>query len=558
MSFPGESIHRKASEIDYTSPEYITQNINYECNFQDLNIINEECRNRMIRTSCDQLCFYVFCALKAYELIEEIPSIVVFGGGGVMGTCIVDALVEVGCKPILKMYCRDTASVQKWLQAGIRATLSFEENSKIDILVVASNIMSFPQMCKDIGHCLKSTTFIISTVFGMQRKRLYRLFESPGVVRTFVERKMSRRKKFSSAKLLLYRKDSIVNMFLIVENYMVLLGIEPSVARELLFDIFLGRNNVQQQRHDQQNNLQPLFLRSMNLNEDDEEDSESSQGDNRLHTMSPSHSSSDIFTPLRPMSSRRSSGADCVVEPLSPQQSPSSPSNASLLLPPPSPVSALSSARTSSLLPAISSAPLSQPRTGDTPVPFATKHLLSGIIDALHVAYGVLFAEELSKHVDELKLPSLRAIQTSKCLNPKPRQYSLPRPRRKSLRDNKVKVKQKYFGYLGDKTLLRIFDSDRKSAPDVKTSAFFEHISSLSDGDESDDDLEEELDFDFESSDVSPAVHKYVVKSSASRKTPISRVESDIFVGKNEGKRFNGPSTIKALEEEEEACQLRE
>jgi hypothetical protein len=534
-------------KIDFTSPEFITKNINYARNFEEFNIINEECRSRMIHTSCDQTCFYVLCALKAYELIGEIPSIVIYGGGGVMGSCIIDALIECGCKPLLKVFARDSATVQKWLDAGIRSTVTFEENSKMDILVIASNIMNFSQLCRDVGHCLKSTTFVISAVFSLQRKRIFHLFGAPGVVRTFVERKMSKRKKFSSAKLLLYRtKDAMENTFKIVENYMVLLGIEPIVARELLFNIFLGRNNVQHHathlsRPD--SGLKPLSLKSFDLfeNENDEETSSATVASplSCLSSFSPCPSSTDVFTPIKSSLSRQGSGDELAS--FSPKP-PSSPQ-----LPPSSPL--LPSIQQSQ----IRSTPNSRPNTSETGV---NMHELCNVIEALESNYGVLFAEELSKHVDEMKLPSIHAVLSSKVLNPMPPKKIPKKNRRISVRESKsIKPRRIYCGYLDEKALLRIFNSDKKTAPDVKTSDYLEYINSLS-GDEDDDDddgLDAALENMSGASDevVMPVLDKYVVKSNLSRSKSsrgiISRMQSDIFVGKSEGKRFNVPSNIEEV-----------
>ena len=551
-------------KIDFTDPAFMIRSIKYDRNFEDFNIINEECRSRMIRTSCDQTCFYVLCALKAYELIGEIPSILVYGGNGVMGSCIIDALVECGCKPLLKIFARDSKTVQKWLKVGIRSTVQLDEFSKVDILIIASNLASFSQMCRDLGLCFRSTTFVISTVFGMQRKRVYNLFEAPGVVRTFVERKMSKRKKFSSAKLLLYRKDSMKNLFLIVENFMVLLGIEPSVAREELFNIFLGLHHppspASKLRSISFDSIGGISLsRQPSFEEEESEQEEGDGNGNNTPTlslpsmspaMSPAHSSSDIFTPIKPQS-RRTSAVDDNLS-LPPPFSPQGPalSSRSLQLNPPS----------SPLLPSIhGSRHNSRPSTREN----ATSHFnledLAEVIDALHTAYGVLFAEELSKHVDEMKLPSMHAIRSSKVLSPMPKKVQPKKFRRFSHKDQtRVVDTKKYRGYLDEDAILRIFNCDKKTAPDMKTSEYLEYINSLSE-DEDEKGDEDELDFDLETfsgedffNTPEPVEAKYVVKSGMV-KTPsgspmISRLESDIFVGKSEGKRFNIPSSIESFE----------
>lgn len=537
-----EEVIHDSLKIDFTDPAFMTRNIKYKQNFEEFNIINEECRIRMIHTSCDQTCFYVLCALKAYELIGEIPTIVIYGGGGVMGSCIVDALVECGCKPFLKIFARDSVAVQKWLKLGIRSTVKFDENSSMSILIIASNLASWSQLCRDVGCCLKSTTFVISTVFGLQRKRVFHLYRSPGVVRTFVERKMSKRKTFTSAKLLLYRKDSMKNLFLIVENYMVMLGIEPSVARDLLFDIFLGHNNVQQ--HSPQRLLDittvsnPFSSLDMSAKDEVNQNKRGGRDDGdisslSLPAMSPAHASSDIFTPIKP-TSRRASREDFAPPcPFSPQ------------------------ALSAPLFPKIAS---HSNKNSAVDTDTSMHDYLLGAITALETAYGVLFAEELSKHVDEMKLPSMHAIHSSKVFSPMPKKCTPKKGRRISMRDrghNQKADHTKYSGYLDEDALMRIFNSDKKTAPDVKTSSYLEYINSLS----ADEDEDEEIDFGLESfsddifdtpSPAPPEEDKYIVMSSVARSLSgapiISRLASDICVGKHEGKRFNVPSTLKKIE----------
>ena len=532
MSFDESDAREDTLKLDFANPEFITRNIDYKRNFEEYNIINEECRTRMIHTSCDQVCFYVYCVLKAYEALKEIPTIVVYGGGGVMGSSVIHALIEMGCKPLLKVYARDPVIVQKWLDAGVRSTIKFEKNAKLDIMIICSNIMSFSQLCRDVGHCLKPTTFVISTVFSLQRKRIFNLFEAPGVVRTFVERKMSKRKKFSSAKLLLYRKDSTRSIFLVVENFMVLLGIEPAIARELCFDLFLGRNNVHDvslpvsraDNHFGGGELKPLSVIPCDVLEPSDYDSQSPAS--FMSSVSPCASSSDMFTPIKPGISHASSDDLSSYSP----QPPGSPS-----------------------LPSINSHFGSRPNTSEKTMQLKN---LSVMIQNLEVSYGISFSNELTKHIGEVKLPSLNAIRASKVLNPVIRQHvkHIKKNRRGSTRDVMKTPKHtgKISGYLDGDTLLRIFSCDKKAAPDVKTSDFLEYINSLSDsdGDDDIDNIDVALErmhsvsgdiFDNEASDSN-----YIVKNNPGI-SGLSRMESDIFIGREEGKRFNVPSVIKEI-----------
>jgi hypothetical protein len=181
---------------------------------------------------------------------------------------------------------------------------------------------------------------------------------------------------------------------------------------------------------------------------------------------------------------------------------------------------------------------------------------LSVMIQNLEVSYGISFSNELTKHIGEVKLPSLNAIRASKVLNPVIRQHvkHIKKNRRGSTRDVMKTPKHtgKISGYLDGDTLLRIFSCDKKAAPDVKTSDFLEYINSLSDsdGDDDIDNIDVALErmhsvsgdiFDNEASDSN-----YIVKNNPGI-SGLSRMESDIFIGKEEGKRFNVPSVIKEI-----------
>lgn len=180
------------------------------------------------------------------------------------------------------------------------------------------------------------------------------------------------------------------------------------------------------------------------------------------------------------------------------------------------------------------------------------------------------FAEELSKHIEEVTLPTLNAIRCSSTLHPVVRGLKpkyVDRRRSFNYGPKHARPKKIYRGYLDTKSLLRIFNSDKKTAPDIETSDYLEHINSDSD---SDDDAFDSLDivienarsaggdiFDDSVGKVETAERlqdSYVVKGSAKKKGApmISRMESDIFVGKAEGKRFNMPSVIKVILEEHE------
>lgn len=108
-------------------------------------------------------------------------------------------------------------------------------------------------------------------------------------------------------------------------------------------------------------------------------------------------------------------------------------------------------------------------------------------------------------------------------------------------------------GYLDEDALLLIFSCDKKTAPDIKMSEYLQEINNLSD---SDNDESANIDIAIEkmlSASGEELEEGYVVQSNIEDRKGgrglISRMESDIYVGKNEGKRFNVPSVIKKVED---------
>lgn len=179
---PGEQ------EVDFTSPEYILQNIRYQGNFESFDNFSSETRSRVIQNICDQVCFYIGCVLKSFRDVERAPTIWIYGAG-FLGSCIIDSLCECGCKPLLKIFARDEMVIQSWKEKGIKAATKLKEGQFIDIVIICSNLASFSQFCRDMSDFVSPKTCIISTSFGLQRSRLFNIMRTPGIFRTYVENK---------------------------------------------------------------------------------------------------------------------------------------------------------------------------------------------------------------------------------------------------------------------------------------------------------------------------------------------------------------------------------
>jgi hypothetical protein len=266
-----------SDSLDYTSPAFILQNINLEERFEVFENFSSEMRLRVIRNICDQVCFYVSCVLKAFLRSERAPSIVIYGAG-FLGSTIINALTVCGCRSFLRVFTRDKSTIQIWRNQGIKASSKLKEGSFVDILILASNLSSFVQFCRDMSPHISPKTFIISTVFGLRRMRLFNILGTPGIFKTFVERRValpsgavdtSPSKKHLnrslsspinvqrgfpppvsldpitiSARFLAGRKDGVRNLIIILENYLILSGIPALTARADALDSVVGADSL--------------------------------------------------------------------------------------------------------------------------------------------------------------------------------------------------------------------------------------------------------------------------------------------------------------------------
>jgi hypothetical protein len=173
-------------EVDFTSPDYILQNIKYEDNFETFDNFSSTVRARVIRNICDQVCFYVANVLKAFTESERLPTIWIYGAG-YLGSSVIESLCECGCMPMLKIFARDEMVINLWREKGIKAVKRLKEGQFVDIMIICSNLASFSQFCRDISDFVSPKSCFITTVFGLQRCRLFNILRTPGIFRTFVE-----------------------------------------------------------------------------------------------------------------------------------------------------------------------------------------------------------------------------------------------------------------------------------------------------------------------------------------------------------------------------------
>ena len=156
------------------------------------------------------------------------------------------------------------------------------------IVLVCSNLTSFVQFYKDINAFVRPQTCFISVTFGLQRNRIYNIMHAPSVFRTYVEittptptlatiaanaatsaspdssnsddetvddskgrsgaaftQPVSDAKKKAmrlSARLVASRLNGVRNFIMILENFYILLGMQPMFARKLAGNAVLGES----------------------------------------------------------------------------------------------------------------------------------------------------------------------------------------------------------------------------------------------------------------------------------------------------------------------------
>jgi hypothetical protein len=188
-----DQLDRDSDSIDYSSPAFILQNLKicvptYE--EDDSGILGG--REELSAVISQQIVFYCYCLLQAYQYDEEPPIILVFGDGFI-GSKVIQLLTEVGCLPLLRIFCRGEFAANNWKDHGYLADANLlhllGKNTKPDIVLFCSEYSSYPfiyHLLSD-NHLIKATTALITTTLGFQRKKLFYNFGIPTIFRTFVE-----------------------------------------------------------------------------------------------------------------------------------------------------------------------------------------------------------------------------------------------------------------------------------------------------------------------------------------------------------------------------------
>jgi hypothetical protein len=227
-------------------------------------------RDRISRSASLQICFYLSLAIKSFR---RQPTILLFGAGH-SGSRLIEYLLRYKLGHCLRLFARDDSAKKYWNVRNIRSSSSLADllsGSKADIVIICSGISSFASISQSLFPYISKATFIISSCFGLSRKRIYNAFKTSSIFRTFQEPQLARMKSgglsnglitgnsddestldpmeqysfnqihcLESVDLLVRRCPDVRNMVFLLENYYSLRGMNHSAARRLSTESLLG------------------------------------------------------------------------------------------------------------------------------------------------------------------------------------------------------------------------------------------------------------------------------------------------------------------------------
>jgi len=179
---------------DPSSPAALLQNLliaSSDC-FADSSH-NGAARHASAQVISSQIGFYVACLLRGFEArqIPTPPNIVVVGAGFIGGS-VIELLMSNGLTPFLHVFCRGDMAAQRWRRRGLNSSPSLARlmkdcGGKADVFILCSGVSGFASVTKLVLPFLTPATFVITSTFGLQRKRIFSALQTRGVFRTYLE-----------------------------------------------------------------------------------------------------------------------------------------------------------------------------------------------------------------------------------------------------------------------------------------------------------------------------------------------------------------------------------
>ena len=303
-------------------------------------------RDYISRSSCLQICFYLSLALKSFR---RQPTILLFGAGHI-GSKLIEHLLECRLGHCLRIFARDDSASKHWKVRNIQSSNTLADllrGSTADIVIICSGVSSFASISQSLLPYISKATFIISSCFGLSRKRLFNFLKASSIFRTFQEPQLARMKSEGllnrhnsdmastqdlskrnfteslskqSADLLVRRCPDVRNMISLLENYYSLRGLNHSSARRQSIASLLGERNdsvIRQDDGDMCSTLLPLrscvdpftpkFNDNIAVKEVDERVSRQRDTDSSLEGLA---DTSDYYRSLLPPSIPRDEGSN--------------------------------------------------------------------------------------------------------------------------------------------------------------------------------------------------------------------------------------------------------
>ena len=174
-------------DIDFSSKSFILQNL--QLANEDIHSdpsLTIESRDYISRSTCLQISFYIYLALKSFN---RQPTILLFGAGH-SGSVLIEYLIDCKLSHCLKLFARGDYATAHWNCRNIQTSNSVADllgGNKADIVIMCSGMSSFASICHALVTFVSPATFFISSCFGLSRKRIYNSLKTTNIFRTFQE-----------------------------------------------------------------------------------------------------------------------------------------------------------------------------------------------------------------------------------------------------------------------------------------------------------------------------------------------------------------------------------
>ena len=180
-------------DIDYTDTAFILQNLKIGVpSVNDDKTYTLQSREIQANIISSQIRFYLYCCLDVFTKDPKNITILIIGEGFI-GTHIINELIEVGCKDMIRIYTRGDLSAEDWKSKGLKASSKISElfpnGLQPDIIILSIEYSNFSLICRRLllNNLIHEATFIISCSFGFIRMKLCQALNTNNIFRVYVE-----------------------------------------------------------------------------------------------------------------------------------------------------------------------------------------------------------------------------------------------------------------------------------------------------------------------------------------------------------------------------------